>query len=230
MVTPSLVIVGEPYFLPRTTLRPRGPSVTFTELASLLTPRSNARRASDRNARVLAAIKSFRLQMLRAASTCHGSAPGRSASRGGPEVLGPGAGPLQARPGHRLDERELLLEDGEHVAGVEDEVVLAAVANLGAAVLAVEHGVADGDVERNALLAVLVPAARSDREDDALLRLLLGGVRNDDAGRRGGLRVVLLDEDPVLERLDANLRGGGHDLPSPEMKCRESEPSGCRRG
>ena len=39
MVTPSLVIVGEPYFLSRTTLRPFGPSVTFTASASALTPR-----------------------------------------------------------------------------------------------------------------------------------------------------------------------------------------------
>ena len=38
-VTPSLVIVGEPNFLSRTTLRPLGPSVTFTASASWLTPR-----------------------------------------------------------------------------------------------------------------------------------------------------------------------------------------------
>src|SRR5580765_2383103 len=37
-VTPSLVIVGDPNFLSRTTLRPLGPSVTFTASASLLTP------------------------------------------------------------------------------------------------------------------------------------------------------------------------------------------------
>ncbi len=38
-VTPSLVMVGEPNFLSRTTLRPLGPSVTFTALARLFTPR-----------------------------------------------------------------------------------------------------------------------------------------------------------------------------------------------
>src|SRR5213078_2955630 len=37
-VTPSLVIVGDPNFLSRMTLRPLGPSVTFTALASWLTP------------------------------------------------------------------------------------------------------------------------------------------------------------------------------------------------
>src|ERR1700712_3834030 len=56
MVTPSLVMVGLPNFLSRTTLRPFGPSVTFTESASLLTPRSSARRASALKARVLATM------------------------------------------------------------------------------------------------------------------------------------------------------------------------------
>ncbi len=42
MVTPSLVIWGEPNFLSSTTLRPFGPRVTFTVLASLSTPFSRA--------------------------------------------------------------------------------------------------------------------------------------------------------------------------------------------
>src|SRR6185295_15306347 len=46
-VTPSLVLVGEPNFFSRTTLRPRGPRVTFTASASLLTPRRIAWRASS---------------------------------------------------------------------------------------------------------------------------------------------------------------------------------------
>src|SRR5688572_32910649 len=41
-VTPSLVIVGEPNFLSRTTFRPFGPRVTLTASASWLTPRSTA--------------------------------------------------------------------------------------------------------------------------------------------------------------------------------------------
>src|SRR5512146_2480089 len=44
-VTPSLVIVGDPNFLSRTTLRPLGPSVTFTASASWLTPLRIAWRA-----------------------------------------------------------------------------------------------------------------------------------------------------------------------------------------
>ena len=54
IVTPSLVIVGAPHFLSITTLRPRGPRVTLTASASLLTPRSSALRAESSNCRVLA--------------------------------------------------------------------------------------------------------------------------------------------------------------------------------
>src|ERR1051326_4242129 len=46
-------MVGAPHFLSMTTLRPRGPSVTFTVSASLLTPRSSERRASSSNSRIL---------------------------------------------------------------------------------------------------------------------------------------------------------------------------------
>src|SRR6185436_6670817 len=47
MLTPSLVIVGTPQWVPRTTLRPFGPSVTFTVSASTFMPRSRPRRASS---------------------------------------------------------------------------------------------------------------------------------------------------------------------------------------
>src|SRR6266849_4117388 len=45
-VTPSLVIVGLPNFLSRTTFRPLGPRVTFTASASWSTPRLRRARAS----------------------------------------------------------------------------------------------------------------------------------------------------------------------------------------
>ena len=93
--------------------------------------------------------------------------------------------------------------DGEHVAGGEDEVLLAGVLHLGAAVLAVDDLVADGDVERDAV-AVVVDATRADRQDLALLGLLLGGVRDDQAGGRGLLGVEGLDDDAVLEGLDVD--------------------------
>src|SRR3954462_5858108 len=102
-------------------------------------------------------------------------------------------------------------DDGEDVAGGEDEVLLAAVLDLGAAVLAVDDLVADLDVERDALGAVVVETAGTDRQDLALLGLLLGGVRDDEAGSGGLLGLEGLDDDAVFERLDGNRHGG--DLP-----------------
>src|SRR5690606_22126466 len=72
----------------------------------------------------------------------------------------------------------------------------------------VDDAVADGDVERDALVAVLVPTTRTHGQDLALLGLLLGGVRDDET--RGGrlLRLDGLDDDAVFERLDGNRHGG----------------------
>src|ERR1700754_505735 len=106
MVTPSLVMVGAPNFLSMTTLRPLGPIVTFTVSASLLTPRSRARRGSSSNFRIFAMGASGSSQ-----TTC---APVRPAYAG--------------RPGPQIGKRfwgELLLDDREHVASREDEVLLA---------------------------------------------------------------------------------------------------------
>src|ERR1700676_4322710 len=55
-VTPSLVMRGAPYDLLRTTLRPLGPSVTFTALARMSMPRSMRSRASTLNLTSLAAM------------------------------------------------------------------------------------------------------------------------------------------------------------------------------
>ena len=54
METPSLVIVGAPHFFSRTTLRPRGPSVTLTASARMFNPRSRPRRASSSKEMILA--------------------------------------------------------------------------------------------------------------------------------------------------------------------------------
>ncbi len=55
-VTPSLVIVGDPYDFSRTTLRPFGPSVTATASARVCTPRRIASRAGWLNRICLAAM------------------------------------------------------------------------------------------------------------------------------------------------------------------------------
>src|SRR3954454_4908932 len=210
MVTPSLVIVGAPHFLSITTLRPFGPSVTLTASASLFTPRSSALRAWSSNCRVLAIWSGVLRQVWVGAlghsgtsSRVDDDAPrARGLRRAGTTrgvVLAPGRGPGAA---------VLLLDDGEHVTRGQDEVLLAAVLDLRAAVLAVDHGVADGNVERHAG-AVLEPA-RTHGENSALLGLLLRGVRDDQARRSGLLGVGRLDHDAVLERLDGNLGGRRH--------------------
>src|ERR1700753_3555415 len=89
-----------------------------------------------------------------------------------------------------------LLDDREDVTRRKDQVLLAGVLDLGAAVLAVKDGVADLDIERDALLALVRDATGADRQDLALLGLLLGGVRDNQAGGRRLLRVERLDDDP----------------------------------
>src|SRR5918993_214643 len=152
--TPSLVIVGAPHFLSRTTLRPFGPSVTLTALASLSTPASRARRASSSN-----------LSSLDIGSALH---------------------------------------HGEHVAAGQDQEVLAVDRDLGAAVLGVQDGLADADVEGDELAGCLGALAGTDSEDLALLRLLLGGVGDDQAGGRRLLGLVRLHDDAVIERLQGH--------------------------
>src|SRR3712207_1945933 len=111
MVTPSLVIVGAPNFFSITTLRPRGPRVTRTALASLSTPASRPSRASLRK------LSFFAISPSSSAVT--------SARRRRP----PGAPPTGVRPG--LRKRALLLLAGlggdlrQHVAAREDQHVFA---------------------------------------------------------------------------------------------------------
>src|SRR6266516_4985669 len=66
----------------------------------------------------------------------------------------------------------LLACDGEHVAGGQDEVLIAVDLDLGAAVLRIDDRVADLHVERDAAGAVVVPPAGARRHDRALLGLL----------------------------------------------------------
>src|SRR6516164_4947963 len=63
-VTPSLVMRGAPKLFSITTLRPFGPSVTFTALASVSTPRSNRSRASPEKRTSFAAITTYSLEFL----------------------------------------------------------------------------------------------------------------------------------------------------------------------
>src|SRR4029077_17470939 len=75
-VTPSLVMRGGPNDFSMTTLRPLGPSVTFTALARVSTPRSMRSRASPENFTSFAAIgvprmSEFRCEIVGARSGDH---------------------------------------------------------------------------------------------------------------------------------------------------------------
>src|SRR5699024_211085 len=106
----------------------------------------------------------------------------------------------------------LLGDDSQHVAGRQDQVLLVVVLDLGAAVLAVDNDIAFGHVQRNPLVAVLVPPAGADGDNGAFLRLFLGGVGDDQTGCGRGLGLIGLNEDLVLEWLDVHLR---HDWSPP---------------
>ena len=75
--------------------------------------------------------------------------------------------------------------------------------NFGAAVLGVQHLVADLDIHRNAL-ALVVTTARANSQDFTLLRLLLGVVRNVQTGCGLSLGLGLLDDDLVFRRCELN--------------------------
>src|ERR687898_1927132 len=97
-----------------------------------------------------------------------------------------------------------LLHDGEHVALREDEHVVALDRDLGAAVLAVQDGVADAHADGDDLAGLLGALARADGQDLALLRLFLGGIGDDQATRGGLLALTGLHDDPIVEGLQVH--------------------------
>src|SRR5690606_9424405 len=125
IVTPSFVIVGAPHFLSMTTLRPLGPSVTLTALASASTPRSSDLRAESSNSSCLAMV------FLLAGDARNGGRTDRTPAR--PRGASPGCGQSMCAVA-----RGRSADDREDVTRGEDEVLLAAVLDLGAAVLAVD--------------------------------------------------------------------------------------------
>src|SRR5262249_9289190 len=140
-VTPSLVMRGAPNDLSMTTLRPFGPSVTFTALARMSTPRSKRSRASTLNLTSLAAIAlplSFLEKGIR------------------------GSGDLAALGRRAFD-------DAHDVAFLHDHQVFAVDLDLGARPLAEQHAVADFHVEGNEL-ALLIAGAGAGGDDLAFHR------------------------------------------------------------
>src|SRR5215210_3665441 len=168
-VTPSLVIRGAPKLLSSTTLRPFGPSVTFTASERMSTPRSIRSRAFAPNLTSFAAMLSSSLFLLR----------GGLASGG-------------------LLRRGRAFEDTHDVGLLHDQELLVVELDLGPRPLAEQDAVAGLDVER-AQLALVVQGAGADGDHLALLRLLLGGVGDDDPARGLLLRRHAADENAVMQ-------------------------------
>src|SRR5699024_1742892 len=121
-------------------------------------------------------------------------------------------------------------DDCEDVASRQDEVLLAAVLELRAAVLRVDDLVAHLDVELDAG-AVVCNAAGAHGHNLTLLRLLLGCVRDDQTGRGGLLCLDLTDDDAILERLDGDRHADTLLRRNVVTTCAGTDhPGGCRRG
>src|SRR4051794_26167151 len=186
IVTPSLVIVGEPNFLSRTTLRPFGPIVTLTASARRSMPRLSERRAVSSKMSCLANSCVPPGHLLR--MDCHWfDARRASALRGA------------RRPESALDDRE-------DVGLLDDEELVALDLELGSRVLRVEDLVALLDVHR-LTLAVVEDASGAGGDDRSLLGLLLGGVRKDDPALGHFLALGRLDHDPVAQRAEIGFDG-----------------------
>src|ERR1700688_3631260 len=156
-VTPSLVMRGAPNDLSSTTLRPFGPSVTFTALLRMSTPRSILSRASTPNLTSLLAmmcsLKCWGIRRLRGL------------------LLGVGK----------------IGENAHDVALLHDQELLTVELDLGARPFAEQHAVADLEVDRDQLAGFVAAARadRGDltlrglflggvRNDNAALGLLFG--------------------------------------------------------
>src|SRR5215204_6453523 len=90
---------------------------------------------------------------------------------------------------------------GEDVRLAQHEQLLAVDLDLGAAVLAVEDLVPLGHIERDALLAILVPVAVADGDHLALLGLFLRGIGEDEAARGRLLLLDRLNDQPIATGL-----------------------------
>src|SRR5437763_925446 len=199
-VTPSLVIRGAPKDLSSTTLRPLGPSVTFTALLRMSTPRSMRSRASTENLTSLAAIVGVPFDPWYPSA-----AAGRSrVVRDGVAEAGLPIRRQAARRAAFADETRRrasgsflpgggLFEHAHDVGLLHDQEFLAIDLDLGAGPFAEQHAVADLQIDGDQL-AGFVAAARADGDDLALGGLLLGGVGNDDAAGRLFLGIDALDD------------------------------------
>src|SRR6266853_1018703 len=212
-VTPSLVMRGAPKLLSSTTLRPLGPSVTFTALARISTPRSIFSRASPAKRTSFAAISSHSIGLFERPTSASRSLTGLTrqstvSGRGSMPRSSPGM-TIHAVIGSNLHE-STSSDDAHDVGLLHDQEFLAVELDLGARPLAEQHPVAGLDVGLDDL-AGLVAATWAHRNDLTLRRLLLGSVGNDDAALRFFLGIDAFHDHPIVQGTEL---GFGHMLSS----------------
>src|SRR6516164_6866027 len=170
-VTPSLVMRGAPNDLSSKTLRPFGPSVTFTALARMSMPRSMRSRASTENLMSFAVIFLFSVMFDAIVFKSLGSLPA-------------GGG---------------LFDHAHDVALFHDQIFDPVDLDLSARPFAEQHAVALLQVDRDKL-AGLVTATWTHGDHLALRRLLFGGIRNNDSTCGLVLDVDAGNHDAVVKR------------------------------
>src|SRR5271165_2725197 len=180
-VTPSLVMRGAPKLLSSTTLRPLGPSVTFTASARMSTPRSIRWRAS------LPKRTSFAAMCVSPFSD-HWVSLRKKVPSGGLLLL-----------------MGLALDDAHDVGLLHDQELLTIDLHLGAGPLAEQNAVARLHIELLEL-AGLVARAGADGDDFAFHRLLFGSVGNDDAARGLLLGSQAPNEHAVMQGTELHVR------------------------
>src|SRR6266446_2878845 len=208
-VTPSLVMRGAPNDLSSRTLRPLGPSATRTAWVSVSMPCNILSRASTENFTSLADISVFLFVRPHSGNDYWASPNDDGLSircfpglRGARFTVSSRTRIWRAQSGGLplgLD----LDQHPHNVALFHDEVLDAIDFDLGARPFAEQDVVADLDVDRDEL-AALVAAAGSNGDDLALLRLLLGGVGNDDATSVLRLCIDSHDDNAVVKRSEFN--------------------------
>src|SRR5690348_12176411 len=155
-VTPSLVIRGAPKLLSRTTLRPLGPSVTFTASARISTPRSMRWRASLPSRTSLAAMLILPLCSAKSSTNLSWRLL----------VSWCGAG-------------RLAFDDAHDVGLLHDQELFTLELHFRSGPLAEQDPVAGLHIQGHEL-ALFIACTRTHSDDLALHRLFLGGIRDND--------------------------------------------------
>src|SRR6516164_8145958 len=178
-VTPSLVTRGAPNDLSSTTLRPLGPSVTRTASARMSLPWQPCRTPEG----LVALLRCAAAQLFSAK-------PAQRVQCEDKTLRAEGSGGLSRTPSFH--------QHPHQIAFLHDHILDAVELDFGPRPLAEQHPVADLDVDRDEL-AALIATTRADGNDLSFLRFFLRGIRNDDAAAGLLFSFDPLDDDAIVK-------------------------------